>query len=130
VPVGPGLGTTNSDSPRWTLVRSGSVRASSMRTSARAPNVHQVFTPLTSQPPSVFVAVTLIRATSDPKSGSVTATAAMASALARRGSHDFFCSSVPPLTSARVRISGRVMSEPPTPSEPRDSSSVATTMPM
>ena len=40
-----------------------------------------------------------------------------------------FCSSVPPLTRARVRISGRVISEPPTPSEPRDSSSVATTMP-
>ena len=29
-----------------------------------------------------------------------------------------------------MRISGRVMSEPPAPSEPRDSSSVATTMPM
>ena len=45
------------------------------------------------------------------------------------GSHSCFCSSVPPFTSARVRISGRVMSDPPTPSDPRDSSSVATTMP-
>ena len=40
-----------------------------------------------------------------------------------------FCSSVPPVTRARLRISGRVMSEPPTPSEPQTSSSVATTMP-
>ena len=128
--VGTGLGTTNIDRPRWVLDRSGSVRASSMRTSARAPNVHQVLTPLMSHPPSVFVAVTLMPATSEPKSGSVTATAAITSAVARRGSHCCFCSSVPPLTSARVRISGRVMSEPPTPSEPRDSSSVATTMPM
>ncbi len=71
-----------------------------------------------------------MRATSDPKSGSVTATAAITSALASRGSHDCFCSSVPPVTRARVRISGRVISDPPTPSDPRDSSSVATTMPM
>ncbi len=101
-----------------------------MSTVARAPNVHHVFTPLISQPPSVFVAVTLMPATSEPKSGSVTATAAITSAVASLGSQCCFCSSVPPLTSARVRISGRVMSEPPTPSEPRDSSSVATTMPM
>ena len=50
--------------------------------------------------------------------------------MASLGSHSCFCSSVPPASSARVRISGRVISEPPTPSEPRDSSSVATTMPM
>ncbi len=75
------------------------------------------------------MAVTLIPATSEPKSGSVTATAAITSALASLGSHSCFCSSVPPFTSARVRISGRVISEPPMPSEPRDSSSVATTMP-
>ncbi|MFL6243446.1 MAG: acyl-CoA dehydrogenase family protein [Acidimicrobiia bacterium] len=50
-------------------------------------------------------------------------------ALAMPGSQRCFCSSVPPCTIARVRISGRVMSEPPTPSEPHDSSSVATTMP-
>ena len=100
-----------------------------MSTSARAPNVHHVFTPLISQPPSVGVAVTLMPATSEPKSGSVTATAAITSPDASLGSHSCFCSSVPPLTRARVRISGRVMSEPPMPSEPRDSSSVATTMP-
>ena len=102
-----------------------------MSTSARAPNVHHVFTPLISQPsPSVAgVAVTLMPATSEPKSGSVTATAAITSAVASFGSHSCFCSSVPPFTRARVRISGRVISEPPAPSEPRDSSSVATTMP-
>ena len=83
-----------------------------------------------SQPPSVLVAVTLMPATSDPKSGSVTATAFITSAVASCGSQCCFCSSVPPLSSARVRISGRVMSDPPAPSDPRDSSSVATTMPM
>jgi hypothetical protein len=41
-----GLGTMNSDSPRWVFDRSGSVRARSISTSARAPNVHHVFTPL------------------------------------------------------------------------------------
>ena len=76
------------------------MRASSISTLARAPNVHQVFTPLMSQPPSVGVAVTLTPATSEPKSGSVTATAAMTSAEASFGSHACFCSSVPPASSA------------------------------
>ena len=49
---------------------------------------------------------------------------------ASAGSHRCFCSSVPPATSARDRISGRVISEPPAPSDPHDSSSVATTIPM
>ena len=74
------------------------------------------------------MAVTLIPATSLPKSGSVTATATITSALASRGSHSSFCSSVPPLTSARVRISGLVISEPPMPRLARLSSSVAMTM--
>ena len=68
-------------------------------------------------------------ATSDPKSGSVTITPTISSPDAIRGSQRRFCSSVPPCTIARVRISGRVISEPPTPSDPHDSSSVATTMP-
>ena len=68
-------------------------------------------------------------ATSLPKSGSVTATAAITSAVASFGSHCCFCASVPPLTRARVRISGRVISEPPMPRlSPRLSSSVATTI--
>ena len=65
-PSDTGFGTTNMDRPRWIFDRSGSVRASSMSTVARAPNVHQVLTPLTSQPPSVRVAVTLMPATSEP----------------------------------------------------------------
>ena len=100
-----------------------------MSTSARAAKVHHVFTPLTSHPPSVRVAAVTMAATSEPKSGSVTATAFMTSPEASCGSHARFCSSVPPATRARLRISGRVMSEPPAPSEPHDSSSVATTMP-
>ncbi len=120
----------NNDRPRWALERSGSVRANSMSTSARAAKVHHVFTPLTNHPPEVRVAAVTMAATSEPKSGSVTATAFITSPDARRGSHVCFCSSVPPATRARLRISGRVMSEPPAPSEPQDNSSVATTIPM
>ena len=42
--------------PRWASDRSGSVRASSISTSARAAKVHHVLTPLISQPPSAGVA--------------------------------------------------------------------------
>ena len=49
----------------------------------------------------------------------------MTSPLASWGSHSRFWASVAPWTRARARISGRVMSDPPTPSEPHDSSSVA-----
>ena len=82
--------------PRWASERSGSVRASSMRTSARAAKVHHVLTPLMTHPPSTGVAAVTMPATSEPKSGSVTATAARISAEASFGSHRFFCSSVPP----------------------------------
>ena len=112
------------------MLRSGSVRARSRSTSARAPKVHQVFTPLMSQPPSVRVALVVTVAESLPTSGSVTAMAFRTSAVASLGSHSCFCSSVPPVTSARVKISGRVMRLPPAPRLPRLSSSVATTMPM
>ncbi len=124
-----GFSTTNSDSPRWPRARSGSVRASSNSTSARAANVHQVLTPLIVHPPSTGAAEVVTLATSEPKSGSVTATAPSTSAPASFGSHCCFCSSVPPWTMARVRISGRVMSDPPAPSDAHESSSVATTMP-
>ena len=96
--------------------------------SARPANVAHVFTPLMRKPPSTAVAIVVTPATSDPKSGSVTLTPTSSSPDAMRGSQRCFCSSVPPATIARVRISGRVMSDPPTPSEPHDSSSVATTM--
>ena len=112
------------------MARSGSVRASTISTSARAAKVHQVLTPLTSHPPSVGAAAVVMPATSDPKSGSVTATAPITSAVASLGSQRCFCSSVPPWTRARVRISGRVISEPPAPSDAQESSSVATTIPM
>ncbi len=92
--------------------------------------MHHVFTPLMSHPPAVGEAAVITPATSDPKSGSVTATAPITSAVASLGNHSIFCSSVPPWTRARVRISGRVIKEPPAPSEAHDSSSVATTIPM
>ena len=72
------------------------MRASSISTSARAAKVHQVFTPLISHPPSTGVAEVTMPATSEPKSGSVTATAASTSPVASLGSHRRFCSSVPP----------------------------------
>ena len=123
-------------SPRGTATGPGAsrcdrrrfARAASARRRARA-NVHHVLVPLMSQPPSVFVALVVTPATSLPKSGSVTATAARTSPEARRGSQRSFCSWVPPFTSARVKISGRVISDPPMPRAPHDSSSVATTMP-
>ena len=124
-----GFSTRNSDSPRWAAARSGSVRASSTSTSARAANVHQVLVPLTTQPSATLVAEVLMPATSLPKSGSVTAMAASTSPEARRGSQRSFWARVPPLIRARVMISGLVMSEPPMPRPPHDSSSVATTMP-
>ena len=128
--VARGLGTTNIDRPRWAFGRSGSVRASSMSTSARAPNVHHVFTPLISQPPSVGVAVTLMPATSEPKSGSVTAT----------GRHDLGGGQLgQPLL---LLLLGAALDQRPgedlgagdqraaDAERARDSSSVATTMPM
>ena len=72
------------------------MRANSKSTSARPAKVHQVLTPLISQPPSVRVAEVITPATSEPKSGSVTATAPITSAVASLGSHSCFCSSVPP----------------------------------
>ncbi len=62
------FGTIRIDSPRWPFERSGSVLAISIRMSALAANVHQVLTPLMSQPlPSgVAVAVTFTPATSEP----------------------------------------------------------------
>ena len=80
-----GFSTTNIERPRWASERSGSVRASSISTSARAAKVHQVLTPLISHPPSTGVAAVTMPATSEPKSGSVTATAARISAEASLG---------------------------------------------
>ena len=68
------------------MARSGSVRASSISTSARAAKVHHVLTPLISHPPSVGTAAVTTPATSEPKSGSVTATAPITSAVASLGS--------------------------------------------
>jgi hypothetical protein len=50
----------------------------------------------------------------------VTAIATITSPVAMRGNQWRFCASVPPRTSARVRISGRVMSDPPMPSDARE----------
>ena len=66
-----GFGTMNRDNPRCVFERSGSVRARSISTFARAPNVHHVFTPLMIHPASPFgpvprTAVVFKLATSDP----------------------------------------------------------------
>jgi len=61
-----GFSTTNIEMPRCAFERSGSVRASSISTSARAAKVHQVLTPLTTQPPSTGDADVTMPATSEP----------------------------------------------------------------
>ena len=125
------LGTMNIDRPRWPASSGrGRCGRAACSTSARAPNVHQVFTPLISQPPSVAGG-------GDLDAGDVGAEVGLGDG---DGVHDLGGGQLgQPLVllllgaageSARARISGRVMSEPPAPSEPRDSSSVATTMPM
>jgi hypothetical protein len=61
--------------------------------------------PFTRQPPSpVLVARHWTRATSEPESGSVTATATSFSPDAIAGSSERFCSSLPALSRARIRI--------------------------
>ncbi len=127
-PVKLSFGTMKSESPRAPLAGSGSVRASSASTSARPAKVHQDLGPLITQPscPSTVArsARHLTPATSLPMSGSVTEMPTMISPAAMRGSQSRFCSSVPPWSSALVRISGRVISEPAAASEARESSSV------
>ncbi|HUK72969.1 MAG TPA: hypothetical protein VLW50_30140 [Streptosporangiaceae bacterium] len=56
VPSHRGFSTMKTDSPRYADEMSGSVQASSMTASARAANMHHVFTPFTSHPPSVRAA--------------------------------------------------------------------------
>ena len=92
-------------------------------------NVLQVFAPLSTQPSPVWVAFNFMDATSEPKSGSVMATAQRVSPEAIPGSQRDFCSGVPPSMIARARISGRVMREPAPPRDTRDSSSVTTIIP-
>ena len=114
-PSARGLSTMNSETPRCVFDRSGSVRARSIRTSARPANVHHVFTPL--MPIAAVVRVrrrrfTFTPATSEPKSGSVTATATISSPDAMRGSQPLLLLLGAALDEARARISGRVMSDP------------------
>ena len=122
--------TRNMLSPRWPSELSGFERARTSRTPALPAIVHQVLAPSSIQPPSHFVALSRIAATSEPASGSVTATAQSGSPIATCGSHLVRCSSVPPFSSERLRISGRVIRLPAPPSEPRESSSVTTIIPM
>ena len=83
-----GLGTTNSDRPRWVLaavgVGAGQQHEHVGAGAERAPRLHAVddVAGLAARARSAGVAVTLMPATSEPKSGSVTATAAITSAVA------------------------------------------------
>ena len=122
----------NSDRPRAPFFMSGSVRSSTASTFARPANVHQALAPLIryplAPPTSAVSARHFTEATSEPMSGSVTEMPTMISPAAIGGSHFCFCSSVPPLSSALVRISGRVIRLPAAASEQRDSSSVVMIM--
>ena len=115
-----------SERPRAPAFTSGFVRARSAITSARPANVHQALAPEMSQPASVRSARQRTEATSEPVSGSVTEIATMSSPAATGGSHFRFCASVPPFSSALVRISGRVIRLPAAASEAAESSSVMT----
>jgi hypothetical protein len=71
------------------------VRAITTKRSARVPLVHQSFSPLITQEPSAcFTASVTMLAGSEPAPGSVRANAE-SSPFAMRGSHFFFCVSVP-----------------------------------
>src|SRR5437667_902653 len=98
----------NSESPRAPAFGSGLVRARSASTLARPAKVHHAFAPVRYQPPSPRSARQRIEATSEPVSGSVTEMPTISSPDAIGGSHFRFWASVPPLSSALVRISGRV----------------------
>ena len=121
-----------SESPRAPLAGSASVRVSIAITLARPANVHHALAPEMNQPGcppcSPFSARTLTEATSEPVSGSVTETATIVSPAAIFGSHACFCASVPPASSALVRISGRVIRLPAAASEAFESSSVVRIM--
>jgi hypothetical protein len=99
---------------------------------ARPANVHHAFAPEMNHPAfppcSPRSARQRTAATSEPVSGSVTEMPHISSPAAIDGSHCFFCASVPPLRSALVRISGRVMRLPAPASDAADSSSVMTTI--
>jgi hypothetical protein len=61
-----GFSTTNTESPRWALERSGSVRARTISTLARPAKVHDVFTPDSRHTLPSRRAVALILALSEP----------------------------------------------------------------
>ena len=69
-------------------------------------------------------------ATSEPKSGSVTATAFMTSPEARRGQPRLLLLVGAARHQGAAQDLGTGDQRPPAPSDPHDSSSVATTMPM
>ena len=120
-----------SESPRAPCA-SGSVRASSASTLARPAKVHHAFGPWMRQPARPFSSARSARhftpATSLPMSGSVTDTPTITSPEASFGSQWRFCASLPPWSSALLRISGRVISEPAAAREARESSSVVRIM--
>ena len=120
------------ESPLAPFDASGSVRASRASTFARPAKVHHDLGPLITQTSRPFSwrrsARHLTEATSLPTSGSVTEIPTMISPAAIRGSQCFFCASLPPWSSALVRISGRVISEPAAASDARESSSVVRIM--
>ena len=95
---------------------------------ARPEKVLQALAPFMRQPrcPSYSAGSARVcrLATSEPVSGSVTATAISSSPAAIFGSHDCFCSSVPPASNAFARISGRVAKEPAAARDAAESSSV------
>ena len=116
--------TRNDACPRWPSW--GSTVATTMWTSAMPPLVIQIFSPLSSQPPSTFSARVRMRDTSEPAPGSDTQyapTLTSSGVPKMRGAHSAICSPVPVVASpASANPDPRIAS--PMPAHPHDSSSM------
>ena len=89
---GESVGTRNAVTPRGP---SSLVRAKTSATSAQVPLVMKSFCPLTTQSDPSRTALEVRLPASDPVSGSVSPKQPSAVAVASRGSHSCFCSSLP-----------------------------------
>ena len=120
VTPGASIGTMKADRPRWPLV--GSVFAKTTVHAAWPAFVMKVFDPFRTYSSPRRSAVVLMRATSEPASGSVSPKEQRIGASASGGSHSRFCSSVPAMTTgAEPSVFATI--ETQIPAQPQESSS-------
>ena len=120
---GMSLSRTRNEMPPWPP--SSVVRQAQTRKSARTPLVMKVLLPLTTQPPSVFFAVVLIDATSEPAPGSVIPRAPIFSPLMPGTTQRCRCHSSPNWKTGGIAIEACAFRPAATPPDAprRDSSS-------